>query len=434
MRPHKKRMRTTVLATRTLAVWGYAVLMLSVVLYVYRFFVFGVNLSLFRMVLLSWTLLLVRDFFLLRVKLLRSYMPFFAILLAIFIVNAFDLYRSHEPVLLGRDVVNHFGNLFLVSLIVLYVNSEDKIDLLISTYIYMSMVPLVSALYTFITGSLPFEGALHEFKSEFVDIPAFTIQYGESLRWAGTFYDPNYYGYYLCTVAIFCFFYLNFVRSRPSIKLILLLSVIALVFTLSRTALIGFAVILSISLLKLRTLRNKVLHSLPAMVLLIGATVVVIIALDAGGVLGERLTDPESVTDRLRFIRNGFEAFERNPILGVGTQGLISSDIPIATAHNVYLSWLAKYGIVGFLVYSAFLFYPLLFLYQAKNRLSRKYQYLLATTLAAVLVMYLAFDFFPLFEFQYVVFGIVYSIALNRIGCRAVRTPDSELKAPLPSL
>ena len=403
-------------------VWTYTFLVLSVVLYVYRFFVFGLNLSLFRIVLLLWMLLLLKDILLLRIKLHRSYLVFFAILLAVLAINIFDLYRANDPLLLGRDVANYFGNLLLVALMVLYINSEDKIDLLIRIYICMSIVPLVSACYTMATGSLPFEAALQQFKSEFVEIPAFTTYYGESLRWAGTFYDPNYYGYYLCTVMIFCFFYLNFLGNNLYIKLILLVNAIALLFTLSRTALIGIAMILLVSILKLKKLRDQVVLLLPVILLLITAALV-IMALGAESNFGERLTDPDSVTDRLRFIRNGVEAFGRSPIFGVGTDGLISSDITIATSHNVYLSWLAKYGIIGFLVYGVFLFYPLIFLYQAGNSLAPKYRYLLAVIFASVSVMYLAFDFFTFFEFQYMVFGIVYSIVLNRIGYKTVSVP-----------
>ena len=88
----------------------------------------------------------------------------------------------------------------------------------------------------------------------------------------------------------------------------------------------------------------------------------------------------------------------------------------IPSAHIVYLSLLAKFGIVGFLIYGSFIFFPLVYVFRRGKSLEEQYRYLISAIYLALIVMYIWYDYFLFLEFQYIVIGIVYSIIINKLG------------------
>ena len=129
----------------------------------------------------------------------------------------------------------------------------------------------------------------------------------------------------------------------------------------------------------------------------------------------ERIVDTESIIDRLYYYEIGYKTFINNLFIGGSTKTLADA-LPNASSHIVYLSLLAKYGIFGFTIYSFFIFYPIFYVIKLGDKLKKKIRYLILSIYLPLIFMYLGYDFFQFLEFQYLCFGIIYSIILNKIG------------------
>ncbi len=120
--------------------------------------------------------------------------------------------------------------------------------------------------------------------------------------------------------------------------------------------------------------------------------------------------------DRVAFAERGLTAFFRAPVFGSGTLALIDPGSGFSTAHDVYLTILGKFGIIGAIAYGAFIFFPVLISgNEARTIGDRTLAALCVLPLAA---MYLSYDFFQFLEFQYVIYSIAYAAIL-------VKTTDS---------
>lgn len=400
---------------RNSPIWSF-LLVLSTVLYVYRIPILGFNVSFFRFLYVLWLMVLAKDILFSNIRWRSTYFLYIFLFCSIAVLNGFDLLRMSNTNRYARDIAGHLINLSLVGLIVIYFDNEQKIDRLIRAFSLCSLVALAISIFSVITGRIPFEETLRTDRTQFVGETQFTIFSHGLLRWSSSFYDPNFYGLYLCLVVAFCIYIIYFNRAIGIYKGILATAVVALIFTTSRTSFVGLAVILLVTLLKIR--RSWGLIGSFAICALFAFALLVLLGDGTrieGGVIA-RITDPESVVDRFNYIRHGLEAFDRNFLFGGGTESLVSDTSANASAHLVYLSWLAKYGIVGFTLYSIFLFYPLVYVWAFGKRLRAKYRYLITAVYLPLIVMYLAYDYFAFLEFQYLVFGLTYSIILNRIG------------------
>ncbi len=409
----------------------YSLLVVASILYVYRVAVFGINLSPFRVLYIAWLLIFLKDFLLSRLRFRWAYLIYAALFSGILVLNGFDLLRMSNADLYGRDTINHLVNVSLVGLLILYVDQEEKVDRLIQIYSAFSLLALAIAIYVALTGRVPFEEMLKAYQAEQVTQVNFAIQWQGMPRLASSFYDPNFYGLYLCFVIIFSLYLIYLAKGRSLYRVILLTSVAALLGTMSRSALVGFLVVLVVTLFKIPRSSRFVLALFIGS--LFGGLLLLVPGADTLSISGflDRMVDPESVHDRFRYILNGFDVFERNPVFGAGTEGLISDGIPTSSAHLVYLSLLAKFGLVGFVVYAIFIFYPLFYVFQKGPTLALKYRYLIVVTYCALAVMYFAYDYFAFLEFQYIVFGIIYSIILNNLGINAV-LPEEQSSAGEP--
>lgn len=374
-----------------------------------------------------WLVMLVKDILLSNIRWRSTYFTYLFIFCSIALLNGLDLLRMTNTDRYGRDIVGHLINLSLVGLVVLYFDNDQKIDRLIRVFSLCSLVALAISIFSIITGRIPLEDVLRTERTKFVVEDQFTIVSHGLLRWSSSFYDPNFYGLYLCLVVVFCIYLIYFVRERIVYKGVLAAAIVALAFTTSRTSFVGFAVIILVTLLKIR--RSRGLIGIFAICAFSAFALFVLLGNSAGleGGIIARVTDPESVLDRFNYIRHGLDAFDHDFLFGSGTESLVSEANTNASAHLVYLSWLAKYGIVGFTLYAIFLLYPFAYVLACGKRLLVKYRYLIVAIYSSLIVMYLAYDYFAILEFQYLVFGLTYSIVLNRIGLMKSSAPGDRI-------
>ena len=394
----------------------YGLLIISTVLYIYSLHLWGINISLFRILFLIWCAYFLKDILLGNINIKRSYGLFYGLYIMILIINLIDWLKLDANPLLGKDIFNHIANLSLVFLVVYYINSEKKLDAAMRVYVLGSLLAFFIAVYSFVMGELPFEWFIRTFESELRESQRlmFSTKDLSAFRITSSFTDPSFYGLYICFVIILCIYLYYYVEKIKYIPALLFINIVALVGTLSRTALLGFAVIIAVSIFKIRRFWVQLAWLAPIMVccsIFFYFNPEIFNSL----ILYERFTDAESAIIRLDYIKNGLEVFIDNPIMGGGSDLLGQGELN-PSAHLVYLSILAKYGLIGFIVYAIFLLYPICHVAIYKNSLPGKYVYLIIAVYSTIFVMYLFYDFFQFLEFQYLMFGFVYSIVLNRIG------------------
>ena len=194
-------------------------------------------------------------------------------------------------------------------------------------------------------------------------------------------------------------------------------NLIALLLTMSRTALFGLSVIFIVSIIRIKGYSSKVIKRVP-IILFVIILYLFYISDETNLFLlpFQRLSETKALIDRSYYWEGGLRTFIANPIFGGGTEGLSQLGGGIQSAHIAALSILAKYGLIGFAIYSIFLLYPLYYVKKNRLQLAEKYNFLITAMYFSILVMYMAYDFFPNLEFQYLMFGLTYSIILNRTG------------------
>jgi hypothetical protein len=341
----------------------------------------------------------------------KSFFILVAFSLPILIVNLLDIVRLSDHPQLVRDALNHLANIAFVFLLAVYVNREEKLDRLMKYFISGSLLAFFIGIWGAYFGKIPLEEVLIAMKSEYIDELAYVNIYQSLTRWTSSFYDPNFYAVYSCFVLIFCFHQKLFVGGDGGrINFFITVNFIALALTASRTAYLGFAVIAGMNLWKMKEIPRSLSWKIP--ILVMGMILFVLYE----SALLSRFFNPESLEDRWRYIENGIQAFWENPLLGVSSAGLLNEAIKNSSTHIVYLSLLAKYGIIGFLCYLPFLLYPLFYTIFSGRGIVEKYRFLVLSTYLSLLTMYFGYDFFQILEFQYLVFGVMYSIVLNKIG------------------
>lgn len=183
-------------------------------------------------------------------------------------------------------------------------------------------------------------------------------------RMFSTFLDPNFAGAFF---AIFFLFLLKFfLTSREKMEKVFfgcisLLTLVALLLTYSRTAIIMLVVGIMVFALFYKKLKQALLVIL---VLLLGY-----ISFANRGIEGLNPLRVASTAARLETIRNGIEIFMQNPVMGIGFNSYRSEQIRMgyrvgdvarvshadAGVDNSYVFLLATTGVLGFAVYAFFL-------------------------------------------------------------------------------
>lgn len=442
----------------------YLLLATSLVLYVYRFAVAGVNMSAFRLLLLGWLAWAAVDVVRGRVVLTR-YLPLVVIGVGITVVNAIDFVTLTGYPALRRDIANHLLNVALAGLVAIYAFDAARRAALLHAFVLSSLVTSAVTLYASLVDRLPFEGLIRTLGSEQAQGLAYINDDTVFVRATSSFFDPNFYGVYSLLVVLAVLYLRRFDRPARYLAVMLPLNLVCLALTLSRTAIVGLLAALAVAaLIDRRSRLTAAGVAVASLVLLYGATAVqsyagaealeaqaaslwerlssdapessaagqaassaagsgpaagsgttaspdVAARRDAAAdVVKSRVVSSRSLADRLTYIRHGLGVFRDSPIWGQGSAALIGQS-QWSSAHVSYLTLLARYGILGTLVYLAFLLWPLYVVWTMGGPPAERF--LVTVLLAALAVVYLSYDILLFFEVQYLVFGLAYAAALE---------------------
>lgn len=414
----------------------------TLVLYVYRIFVVGANLSLFRLLLAGWTLVAVADLLRGRLALGRWQWLLGGLAAGIVVINAVEFAGLAAHPDLRRDGLNHLQNVWFAVLLALYVRSHAAAVSLLAAFVWSSVLTSAITLASWALGALPFEGWLRAYGGP----AARTLRYlGYDLyfhRATSAFYDPNFYGIYLALVILTAVGLWVAVERRRWLLWLAAVNVVFLSATLSRTGLIGLlgglaaafvvhrgspkparrVVVLAAAATCACFLAGSVVQSRanraslaawwarePAIATAASARAAATRATMKAPPDQDRLTGSASVSDRFRRIGHGWRVFQSAPWLGRGGGALLHPDFPPhASAHLVYLTLLARYGIVGTLVYAAFALVPLVTIVRRRGPPADA---VVVTAAACLGLVFLSYDVFLSFEIVYLFVGLAWAVA-----------------------
>jgi len=374
-------------------------------LYLYRLPLLGFNISVYRIALIGGLLVLGWHVVTGKIRLTHRQIILGIGCLLVALVALTELLRPVIAPSGYRNIANHLANLSLVLLLVVSLKDSGRLHTLIRALVVTSAVPAVISLLAAHSVTIPLGDELP------VPLP---IGQPSSYRLSGAFYDADVYAIYLCMVAGLGIYYLLF-RARDTVVAMLSAATLPLLFfTQSRTGFAGMAVVLTVTLLFAKNRRLKW-----CLVTGVIALLAALLAIDwfAGTGVIQHVLDPASISDRLPYIEAGIAAFRRDIWFGSGTEAMRIGDLygPSPSAHVVYLSLLAKFGILGFSVYAGFLLTPLVGITFRPSRYRRPARFLVTVLLLPLLVMYLAYDVMEFFELQYFAFGIMYAVLSNQL-------------------
>lgn len=253
----------------------YLLLTSSLVLYVYRFAVLGVNLSAFRLLLLGWLGWLAFDLVRGRVRPERKYWPLVAMLvvLAALNVNDFLSLTGHGP--LRRDIANHLLNLAFAALVTIYVDTESRRVAMLRAFVLSSVVTTAITAYSALTNRFPFDSLIRTLGSEHGRRLSYISDDTVIERATAAFYDPNFYGVYSLLVILAIVYLWLFAGRARWLAALFLVNLGCLALTLSRTAVIGVVAAMGLTFLMSRRSRVfAVASSVSAVLLLYAATTV----------------------------------------------------------------------------------------------------------------------------------------------------------------
>jgi O-antigen ligase len=430
--------------------WFFVLLTTSLVLYVYRFFIAGVNLSVFRLIVVGWSMYFGVDLWRGRLHVDRRWVPLATIVGAIVIVNAIDFLTLSGYPALRRDIANHVFNLWFAMLIVVYVDSGPKVRSLVQAFTLSSLVTTAIGVYSFIFDHLPFEGLMRVVASDMSRSLTYINDDTVFRRATSSFFDPNFYGIYSMLAVICCIWLWRYDKPRWWVGALFATNLVCLTLTLSRTAVVGLFVALALLFLQDARARKFVVATAGATLVLLylstfaeshalwryvsdewsamiarsadtatapsqaGQPGLSAPATSSSAVIQaqERASDVRSVELRMAFIERGIRVFEASPVWGRGSASLLTTTNQWSSAHVTYLTMLARYGVLGTAVYLAFLLYPAVAVWAGGAPAAQRV--LVLCSLGSLLVVYLSYDVFFFFEIQYVFFGLAWAIVVHR--------------------
>jgi O-antigen ligase len=175
--------------------------------------------------------------------------------------------------------------------------------------------------------------------------------------------DPNILGAYLLAIlglgiSIFLAYLQRNRRINLPMLFVILLTAVALMATLSRSAILGFCVMLLVIWYYFR--RQVFRPRLILIGILVILALVTLINLSEQGqafiqrMLGESSASQQSTLAHLRYADAAWEMFRENPLTGVGLGGysiyftrFINPDARTAMSHSMYLTLLSETGILS---------------------------------------------------------------------------------------
>lgn len=382
---------------------------LGFALYVYRFSVGDANITVLRIATLILGICLLLAISRSERKLSPNYWMLSIGIAVLVFINALWYFSLEEYPIPQREMISHLANLLLMLEIVIWINTERQLIFVLNGYLLGAVVAVVIGYYAFFFKEIPLEELLRIYGAASAENMIYVIEDGDFLRLSGPFMDPNFFGIYLLTVIIYSLWMYHF-RSRNKFYLILALASLGtLPLTISRTAMVGLIVFFSVYVIWLSR-RSRILVIIGSSAFLMLAILAVFIFY---GDFLDRMLDSESAFERIHFIFRGFEAFEADPFFGSGPASIVDETTGIATAHLMYLSIFAKFGLVGAAPYFVFIFYPLWRVIAHRRLFLREYRFLIIGLYLPLFFMYFLYDFLYFLEFQYLIFAVGYSIVLS---------------------
>lgn len=405
--------------TESIGFRAYLLMTVLSVFYLYSVNVWNINVSLFKMALLITFILTVVGLLFGRIKTYRTYMVIYFFILADLALSALDAYRSKQNPLILKIILDHIAALSVLWLSVLQLNNENRVLKTIKWYAYSSVFAAGITIYTYVTGNMPFPQFVVNLAGTDISLTTMPAEFlGIIPRAAAAFYDPTFYGLFLCICLCFSIFYKTWIAKNKLVNLLIIVNVIMLAATLSRTAWIG-ALVLAIFVCIYISRSRLYLVAIGLLSLAAIMGIVLSIGMYGSHGLGKvtDLTSLKSLESREMYWDAGVSEFFAHPLSGGGSKELGKAVGGTPSAHIVYLSWLAKYGIIGFFIYCAFFFYPIIYAFFKRSLLLR-YRFLILGVMCPMAIMYFGYDLFNQLNIEYLAFGIIYAVILNRIGLR----------------
>jgi len=325
---------------------------------------------------------------------------------------AVDLVREGSSAHL-LEVYAFFANLLCCWVCVVLISTRERLMKAMKWVALAAFAAIAITWYDLLAGALPLETLLRECGSDYAQELAFQGQDGEIRRLAGPFFDPNFLGAYLVLVVAICSALWESER-RWLWRVTSFASIVTLLFTLSRTALLGLLVLgLARGSRRWWTVRRVAAFGA-------GATAALLLAAHLWEGFLERMLIQD--LSRLDFWFRGLAAFAENPLIGGGASAVVDPESGYATAHIVYISLLGKYGLVGATLGLLFVLGP----YVMARRLhsSDGQRRFVVSIIAPLLAMYFTYDFFMFLDFQYLLFGLAYASVLHGIDLSSARDED----------
>ncbi len=397
---------------------------LGFALYVYRFQIYIFNFNLLRGI----TIVLVIIFVFKNLnykKIPKNLYAFLVLILLILILNIKEYLRLEEYPFLQKEIGAHVFNLVMMVSLISIIDDDYNLKLAIKGYVYASLVAFFIAYYAYFLGDIPFENFLmvHGPTENLLKIhgPAAMQKFkyqpivdGGAIRLSGPFFDPNFFGVYLLSVFIFSSWLYRYAEKNCFYIFLSLLSIFTLFLTRSRTA---FAGLIVFSCLYLFLESKKKIRHFICLAAVLGSFFFVAATTN---ILSKYWVNLETVKARLPFLERGLDAFMSNPLTGSSTLSLLGPNSGTATAHMVYLTLLAKYGIVGAGIYLIFIFWPIFYAFLNRKKCCEAYMHLIYSLILPLSVIYLSYDFFTFLEFQYFIFAVCYALVISVISKRWV--------------
>ncbi len=178
-------------------------------------------------------------------------------------------------------------------------------------------------------------------------------------RLIGTIEDPNFF---VLFNSIFFFYYLTRPKDRMN-NLGLILCFITVLLSLSRGGLLAVLFPFIFYMVKyVRKYNNKKVLLMLALVLILNIFLIYILNFNLIHVLTERMLNifSDGGSGRINLWKKGLDLFMKNPIIGIGINNFRYYNINVYGGshylHNTYLQVLVETGVVGFVIFSLFLF------------------------------------------------------------------------------
>ena len=334
-------------------------------------------------------------------------------------------------------------NMSTAFLVFIIVRDRRTLVIGVSALLISAVIPMAVGLWQveswLLTGEFPgipfqefLESNLRVFSQAYKGSQATSIGGLAVPRFASVLVDTNYFGLFL---SIICLVSVGVLDStliktrlqRVGVQALVVLSVILMLLTLSRSSLIGLIVGWGIYFLFRQSFNLKNLFRLAValgLVWLALSTLFTQFDLTPQQLVSSRFDSSQlnrSSDARAALLEPALDAFATNPLFGIGASNILSYGLA-DTSHTTPFTILAEYGLVGFISFYSFI---LALLWRLQQHWKRQHDAIALSLFAVLISLQLAslfYDHFLTLETNWVVMGL--SLALIRVRMTEEPAPD----------